>query len=149
MSEEVKATETTEAKPASEPVVKAKKPSIIPSFLLGFSGLVTVGVVAVFSIVGIRFLQGHREMNMPPEIVAQLAPQIVDPAVTAQKLEEQGFYKAKMGGVFLDGCRKEVLTDEFNKNLSNEVLASKIDTCIRRELTVLGARATMPIRRYY
>lgn len=147
MTEEVKATETKEATLATEPVVQAKKQSSIPGIVLGFVGIFFVGFASIVTMFAANFYAGHREMNMPPETVAKLADMIVDPNVTATKLEERGFYKANMGGVFLDGCRKEVLTDEFNKNLAPETNAAKIDSCIKRELITLGARATM-VRRY-
>lgn len=102
----------------------------IPGVVLAFAGLVFAGVVGVFAMVGNTFYQAYRAANMSPETVTQLADQIVDPNVSARRLEEQGFYKVKYGGFYLDECRQHVLSNEFNRNLSTQAKAEKISDCI-------------------
>lgn len=124
-----------EVKAAAEDLlVQSKKGSGIPSIVLGFAGFILVGAIAIFGTVANIFLNSHREMNIKPETVSKLADKIVDQHVTAAELEKEGFYKVNYGGAFLDGCRKDVLTDSFNSSLDNAGKADKINNCIKVKL---------------
>lgn len=124
------------------------KRSGIPGLVLGFGGFVMAGVIAVFGMVGYTFYEGARSLNMPEQKVQELAPQIVDPNVSARTLESEGYYKVKFGGFYLDGCREKVLTDSFNANLSTQAKADKINDCIYQNIveTSASANRTVTIR---
>ena len=133
-----------EVKAAAEDLLtQPKKRGGIPSLVVAFAGFIFVSALAIFGAVATVFLNSYGEMNIKPETVFKLADKIVDQHVTAAELEKEGFYKANYGGAFLDGCRKDVLTDSFNNSLDNAGKADKINNCIKVELIKVTAMPMM------
>ncbi len=126
----------------------SRPPKGVFGLVAGFGALVLASAIAVFGMVGYTFYQANRAMNMSPGTVDKLATQIVDPNVGARQLEQQGLYKVKYGGFYLDGCRQSVLTDSFNANLSTQARAEKISDCIQQKIveTSAGANRNVYIR---
>jgi hypothetical protein len=107
--------------------------------VIGAAVTMLAGTLAFFTAVGSMLFQGAQQMNIPAETVKKLSPQIVDPNVSAARLEQQGFYKVNYGGAFLDECRVNVLTSDFNKDASMEAKADKISNCIKTHIMTLSS----------
>lgn len=107
----------------------------IPKLALVFTGVVGAGVLGVFGLVANGMYEANRAAGMSEsEAVERLANQIVDTSVSAKALEDQGYYKVRYGGFYVDDCRKKVLTDTFNNGLPNKDLAYKITNCVYQRM---------------